>query len=312
MQCTNFATSSDDKNNDNAGDTDGMVGGDFAVNLGGLGHYEANGYKGARSGDDRGGWTDPFVGAKSSSFRSSVPRHDERTEWVTVPYRYNRAIFHHGQLPHLSTPIQSISKSSSDASGPSKKLRVILGMNVFGHDIGQEVSRAPEHSDAFRRKIKMYRALLSKPCPNGDGYERSLAQYNSKLSVEAIKKNKVLSKLLVLAKREKVKQDLRERQGRLTESIVEALQKASSVEASPITVGELMDSLGQSNTDDGANWPTPTDVHVHLHHLIAVNEPSKPNERRIVLAEDEDRVGKDGLVLSSVKLSLEQVQNNTA
>ena len=312
VQCTNFATSSDDENNDNAGDTDGMVGGDFAVNLGGLGHYEANGYKGARSGDDRGGWTDPFVGAKSSSFRSSAPHHDERTDWVTVPYRYNRAIFHHGQLPHLSTPIQSISTSSSDASGPSKKLRVILGMNVFGHDIGQEVSRAPEHSDAFRRKIKMYRALLSKPCTNGDGYERSLAQYNSKISVEAVKKNKALSKLLVLAKREKVKQDLRERQGRLTESIFEALQKASSVEASPITVGELMDSLGQSNTDDGANWPTPTDVHVHLHHLIAVNEPSKPNERRIVLAEDEDRVGKDGLVLSSVKLSLEQVQNNTA
>lgn len=304
VQCTNFSASSD---NDNI-IGDGIVGGDFAVNLGGLDHYKMNGYKGARRGDDRGGWTDPFVGAKSRS-RSSAPHHDERTEWVTVPYRYNRAIFHHGQLPHLSTPIQSISTSSSDASGPSEKLRVILGMNVFGHDIGQEVSRAPEHSDAFRHKIKMYRALLSKPCPNGDGYERSLARTNSKLSVEAVKKNKALSKLLVLAKREKVKQDLRERQGRLTENIFEALQKVSSVEASPITVGELMDSLGQSNTDDGANWPTHTDVHVHIHHLIAAKSPSKPQEEIIMLVEGEDKVGKDGLVSPSAKLSLEQAQN---
>ena len=310
VQCTNFVTSSDDENSEGI-IGDGMVGGDFAVNLGGLDHYKTNGYKGARSGDDRGGWTDPFDGKKSSSPRSSAPHHDERTDWVTVPYRYNRAIFHHGQLPHLSTPIKSIPTSDGDAGNPSKKSRVILGMNVFGHDIGREVSSAPEHSDAFRRKIKMYRALLSKPSPNGDGEERFFAQNVSKLSLEAVKKNKALSKLLVLAKREKVKQDLRERQGRLTESIFEALQAASSVEASPITVGELMDRLGQANAEDVANWPTPTDVHVHLNRLIAgTGQPSKPKEERIVLVENEDKFGKDGLVSPSAKLSSEKAQVN--
>ena len=129
--------------------------------------------------------------------------------------------------------------------------------------------------------------------------------------MEAVKRNKALSKLLVLAKREKVKQDLRERQERLTEIIFEALQKASSVEASPITVGELIDRLGQPNTEDDATWPTPTDVHVHLHHLIARTcQPSKPKEERIVLVEDEDKFGKDGLVSPSAKLSLEKAQNN--
>lgn len=297
VQCTNFGGED--------GNPGGMVGGDFAVNLGGLKHYETNGYKGARSGDDRGGWTDPADEANDDTCTngscSSAPHYDDRTEWVTVPYRYNRAIFHHGQLPHLSTPIKSIPPSDDEDANNKRRSqsRVILGMNVFGRDIGPDVSKAPEHSDAFRRKIKMYRALLRKPCQNGGGNERT-STHNNKLSVEAVKKNKALSKLLVLAKREKIKEDLRKRQAQLTGDIWAALDAAQKSDKSPpLTVSELMGRLGESSTE--STWPTPTDVHVHLHHLVMGNgEQTVQKDQRVVVTEK--KIGRDGLVLPSAEL----------
>ena len=93
--------------------------------------------------------------------------------------------------------------------------------------------------------------------------------------------------------------------------VCRSIPHPSSVEASPITVGELMDRLGQANAEDVANWPTPTDVHVHLNRLIAgTGQPSKPKEERIVLVENEDKFGKDGLVSPSAKLSSEKAQVN--
>ena len=304
VQCTNFGGED--------GEFGGMVGGDFAVNLGGLKHYETNGYKGARSGDDRGGWTDPGLNETNdddiNSSCSSVPYHDELSDWVTVPYRYNRAIFHHGQLPHLSTPIKSIPPSDDEGANSNRrsKSRVILGMNVFGHDIGPDVSKAPEHSDAFRRKIKMYRALLSKPSCNRDGNERT-PTHNHKLSVEAVRKNKALSKLLVLAKREKIKEDLRKRQEQLTDDILASLDAAAKSDNSqPLTVGKLMERLGKPSK--GSNWPTPTDVHVHLHHLIMGNgERIVQIGRRIEIIEK--KIGKDGLVSPSTELSMRNTAN---
>ena len=281
-----------------------MVGGDFAVNLGGLKHYETNGYKGARSGDDRGGWTDTTYNNDTNSTCSSVPHHNQQTNWVTVPYRYNRGIFHHGQLPHLSTPIKSISSFGEDAENNRQrsKSRVILGMNVFGHDIGPEVSKAPEHSDAFRRKIKMFRALLSKPSQNGDGKERT-STHNTKLSVEAVKKNKALSNLLVLAMREKIKEDLRRRQAQLTGDIWAALDAAEKSDNSPpLTVGELMERLGNPSTE--STWPTPTDVHVHLHHLVMGNGEQAVQRNKLV-AVTEKQIGRDGLLLPSTELSIQ-------
>ena len=304
VQCTSFGGKDDGSGGDQ------MVGGDFAVNLGGLKHYEANGYKGARSGDDRGGWTDT-TNEDTDSTCSSAPHHNQHTKWVTVPYRYNRAIFHHGQLPHLSAPIKSISSSGEDAENNRQrsKSRVILGMNVFGRDIGPEVSKAPEHSDAFRRKIKMYRALLSKPSQNGDGKERT-STHNTKLSVEAVKKNKALSKLLVLAKREKIKEDLRRRQAQLTVDIWAALDAAEkSNSSSPLTVGELMERLGNPSTE--LTWPTPTDVHVHLHHLVLGNgEPAVQRNKGVAVTET--KIGRDGLLLPSTELSIQNFQINLA
>ena len=304
VQCTDFGG----KDGKSSGS---MVGGDFAVNLGGLKHYETNGYKGARSGDDRGGWTDATNNDATNNTCSSAPHHNKQTRWVTVPYRYNRAIFHHGQLPHLSTSIKSISPSGQDAENNRQrsKSRVILGMNVFGHDIGPDVSKAPEHSDAFRRKIKMYRALLSKPSQNGDGSERS-STHDTKLSVEAVKNNKALSKLLVLAKREKIKEDLRKRQTQLTGDILAALDAAEkSDNFSPLTVGELMERLGKPSTE--STWPTPTDVHVHLHHLLMGNdEQCVQSDQRIVATEKKN--GRDGLVLPSTELSIQNFQINSA
>ena len=295
VHCTDFGSTScslvhdggkDWKREDNA--TGIMDGGDFAVNLGGLCHYAMHGYKGIRSGDDCGGWVNPFAdsvntpagcaaSARARKSNSKAPYHDKRTGWVTIPYFYNRAIFHDGHLPHLSTPIKSISKDV----GGKKKSRVILGLNVFGHDVGPCVSKAPEHSNAFRRKIKMYRVLLGKsaPCQSADT-ESTVNSSNSEriagLTIESIRKNKSLSKLLILAKRERVKQDLRERQKRLTKQIWDILDEPYSGqnrnsdergrrrEAVAVPVAEIMERLSVHRE----TWPSPADIQVHLHHMI--------------------------------------------
>jgi len=162
----------------------------------------------------------------------------------------------------------------------------------------------------------MYRALLGRRSPSngGDGEGRpsppaASGTGNSGVSVEAVKKNRALSKLLVLAKRERVKQDLRKRQGQLTEDILAALRGTGdgSVDSSapPLTVGELMERLGKPGTDaDG--WPTPTDVHVHLHHLVMGNghgsEQILRDDHRVVTIER--KVGRDGLLLPCTELSI--------
>lgn len=38
--------------------------------------------------------------------------------------------------------------------------RVIVGFNVFGHDVGSLVSKAPEHSRAFHRRVRLYRSAM--------------------------------------------------------------------------------------------------------------------------------------------------------
>jgi len=348
VHCTDFYSGSsplqgEDANNGEKHDGGGhrvkchMDGGDFAANLGGLGHYEAHGYKGIRSGNDRGGWIDPFVcganaapAASPSRIHSKQPFHDEETNWVTIPYCYNRAIFHHGHLPHLSTPIKSISKDSQG----EKKSRVILGLNVFGHDVGPAVSQAPEHSDAFRRKVRMYRALLRKSasCSNVD--DRSCSgnpQPSNGLSMESVRKNKALSKLLILAKRERIKQDLRERQEQLTKQIWDILEEESCFEQNDdkegkrrkaVAVGEIMARLGNHNDDQhgsmNGTWPSPTDVQVHLHHMAITfgtggdggdsASARLGNDRRIgTVASDRNSILDEcGMLLPSAKLYIEE------
>jgi len=134
-----------------------------------------------------------------------------------------------------------------------------VGFNVFGHDIGPAVQRAPEHSDTFRRKVQLQRALGS----------------NRSVSMERVRNNKALTKLLVLAKREKIKHEYALAQRKLQEEIPAML---------PATVQSLMDQFGidfsvsqdssQSNVhkkqqqSPSITWPNPTDVHVYINQGV--------------------------------------------
>lgn len=191
---------------------DKIAGGDFLVSLEGIQHYENHGFK---------------------QCKSSIDQED----MVCIPYHFNQLTCHLGNLPHASTKIEHI-------QGTQK--RVIIGFNVFGHDVGPRVQEAPEHSEQFRRKIQAQRAVL--------------CSTNSRkgVSLERLKQNKPLAKLLVLAKRERIKQQYQEAQQRLAADIPKYL---------PATVSFLMNRFYSPNTD--LCWPaSPTDVQVYIHHQI--------------------------------------------
>jgi hypothetical protein len=152
-----------------------MAGGDFMVNTGGLEHYKRFGYKGALQ-----PLQDDLVGNGDG-------------DWLSIKYKRNRGILHDGDLPHLSTPVTKL------ATG---KRRVILGFNCFSEAVSECCIRAPEHSDAFNRTVKIYQATSSGKLGN-DGKAR--------LSAKEVMKNPALAKLLVLAAR-KVKEEAARRE----------------------------------------------------------------------------------------------------
>ena len=222
IHCTDFESSNED-----------IKGGSFAVNLDGWDHYRLNGYKGKLSGDDKGGWTNPKYVSQDKSVH-----YNNDSKWATVPYAYNRGIIHNGHLPHLSSPISNMSDG---------KKRVIIGLNIFGNDVGAIIKKAPEHSETFNNKVRMHRMLQSK----------------DKMSILDLRKNKVLTKLLVLAKREKIKQDLKKSQRQLTQQIIECVRRTEGT-----TVLTLMNSL---SCDKPNMWPSPDDVHVHVNCMLYQN-----------------------------------------
>jgi hypothetical protein len=218
-----------------------MEGGEFAVNVNGIQHYQQHGYKGNKSGDSRGGWSRPKA---DGADRNVVWEKD--TGCVTIPYTYNRMIGHSGHLPHLSAPFFFSCKKDD---GDDDLFRVIVGFNVFRMDIGPLVQQAPEHSHAFRRRIKCHRVVLNS----------NSSSNNSKLSLANIRQNKTLTKLLVLAKREKVKQALREAQDVLDREL------EHSVTMDGTSVQTLMNNLAQA--EDGV-WPSAVDVQVHIQRRV--------------------------------------------
>lgn len=243
IQCS--ALCNNDLITENAKPSKRMVGGEFCVNLRGLDHYAEHGYKGMISGDPMGGW-------KSLDTAIGGVHLDSSNKWVTIPYACNRGIVHNGDLPHLSAPIQHIDDDNLS--------RVIVGFNVFGHDVGSRVAKAPEHSRQFRRQVKLYRTTLRAPKDIG-------GRRNGGMDLSQIRKNKGLTKLLVLAKRERVKAQLRRDQERLTCNIWNhLLSHHASDEKRLSCVGDIIEKFGIPSTESG--WPTPVDAHVHLHNMI--------------------------------------------
>lgn len=74
-------------------------------------------------------------------------------DWVKIRYKRNRGIIHDGDFPHYSSPVQSM---------PKGKKRVILGFNFFSAAVADCNIRAPEHSDAFNRTVKLYQVITFK------------------------------------------------------------------------------------------------------------------------------------------------------
>jgi hypothetical protein len=237
-----------------------MTGGEFAVNLNGIQHYQQHGYKGNLSGDCMGGWCRP---RRRPDARKNDGKNDDddddndddddddnvvwdrETKWVTIPYRYNRMIGHSGHLPHLSAPF-------SCPHGP----RVIIGFNVFRMDVGPLVQQAPEHSHAFRRRVACRRQLSQLLLHHENKHNKTT------MTLAQIRQHKSLTKLLVLAKRENVKQAWRDAQHvldrELEQSVKTGKEDGTSVQA-------LMNRLAQ--TEDGV-WPSAVDVQVHIQRRV--------------------------------------------
>ena len=73
--------------------------------------------------------------------------------------------------------------------------RVVVGFNVFLPDVGPVIQPAPEHSEAFRRRV----LSLSR--------RSSSSRTKQQLSLDHIKSHPTLARLLVRAKRNKVQRD---------------------------------------------------------------------------------------------------------
>ena len=177
-----------------------MTGGDFCVNTGGIEHYRRFGYK-----------------AKLLGAEVLQADMDFSPDWHTVRYKYNRGILHDGDMPHLSTPVRRL---------PDGGRRVIMGFNCFTSRVGECCIRAPEHSQAFNRTVKLYQAvaLATGTLDSGVGAATKYGaaptawgmappqppaanrQAAARLSAKEVLKNPALAKLLVLAAR-KVKDE---------------------------------------------------------------------------------------------------------
>ena len=121
---------------------DPMVGGNFAVNMRGLDHYQEWGYKARHVSSAVAEGFDEVAQMKSESQGADG--------WERVDYQTRRAVIFDGDCPHMATPIQYIN--------PDVK-RVIVGINVFGHNVGPEAARFPDHAARSNRVVKMLQAF---------------------------------------------------------------------------------------------------------------------------------------------------------
>ncbi|CAJ1945138.1 unnamed protein product [Cylindrotheca closterium] len=175
---------------------------------------------------------------------------------ISLPYKYNQLTCHLGNLPHGSTKVEKIH---------GDQLRVIVGFNVFCAKSGPLVQLAPEHSDKFRRKVL------------------GMKMFSQNVSLESIRKNKPLTRLLVMAKREKAKNEFRQSQETLKREILSYL---------PATVQELADRF----CSDPANssWPyTPGDLQMFIYDQVL------KGEYRLAAFGDEPSSSKDSVSMTA-------------
>jgi hypothetical protein len=300
IQCSNLRNQ---VHNDNASVGENiMQGGEFCVNLRGLDHYAEHGYKGNISGDPNGGWERPEGdNAHDHCVKGDVHMmHDD--QWVTIPYSFNRGIVHRGDLPHLSAPITSISTHENGIDGKSiSSSRVIVGFNAFGHDVGALIAKAPEHSKPFRRKVRLYRSTINS-CAAADGNTvGNSRKVQGGMDLSQIRQNKCLMKLLVLAKREKVKEELRRNQEQLSFQVWQRLLSHHQNYAqdnntrSLLRVYDIVEEFGSPNDGVDGLWPKSIDVHVHLHHMLISTKPLLDGRIRNMFLDEDGIAGPPGV-----------------
>lgn len=137
-----------------------MIGGSFCANIGGIDHYRRFGYKGKTLHTYRHHhhcyhyyhYHNHMQSGKLCNPEDFKDDLNNNSDWITIPYKRNRGILHDGNYPHLSTAIEYIR--------PEYK-RVIIGFNCFTKELSECNIRAPEHSDAFNRTIKLYQMMSS-------------------------------------------------------------------------------------------------------------------------------------------------------
>ncbi|KAF0709360.1 Aste57867_5950 [Aphanomyces stellatus] len=100
-----------------------IQGGEFYAFTSGLDHYKTHGYKASLA---------------------PVKNHDK-----VVSYRHCRGILVDGNFPHGSTVVTAL---------PPETKRVVVGLNLFNHEIGPHAQAYPEHSRKFNKYVKVAQA----------------------------------------------------------------------------------------------------------------------------------------------------------
>ena len=220
-----------------------MSGGTFAISLRGLDHYSQHGYKGKLNSGTENRMTD-----WSSNDVTEVTINND---WVSmIPYRYNQGILHSGSLPHLSGKVLQLVDGK----------RVIVGFNVFGDDVGQLVEDCPEHSERFRKMIKLHRTM------NQIGNKDNVG---NGVDVTSLKQNKGLARMLVLANRQRVKAEHRKNRQFMSTWIMDTIKarydsQESDIDMNPLTVSKL---LGLWEKQQIALPLATEDLHIQIHRL---------------------------------------------
>lgn len=248
-----------------------MRGGHYCVHTGGLTHYNRYGYKGLKQKkmamnetDDEIDWKN-VMATEGTVLIETIPnkivRNPHKDHWIDVPFLFNRMILASGHLPHLSTPIESLPQFPPNHQSQRRLRRVIVGFNVFRHDIGPFVQLAPEHSPAFRRRILMHRMLRRQPAvspkPTGTAFSTPSSSRSTVLSLEDIKSKPWLSKCLIRAKRLKMREEFLRLRNEMDEQIDRLLQETG---IQPIQ--HLMDRWANSGIH--GSWPNAIDLYAHI------------------------------------------------
>ena len=212
-------------------------GGDYCVvsRENGLDHYHKHGYKGKLNPVDDISLTD----------------NHKSNDILQIPYQFNRMICQSGHLPHWSTRVEAPFDDVGTLNGVSSVSdpvaenvrRVIVGFNVFLHDVGPIIEQAPEHSEAFRKRVS------DKTRPKGN------------ISLQAFTTNPQLRRVLVLAKRQKSLNNFKQAQSNLDDRMHQFIDSKNE----RVTVGELLDAFTPS--DSANHWPfDANDVLVQIHN----------------------------------------------